>query len=247
MPLGGLVIAGAGLAYSAYRGIKEDAKANAIQKNLKDPVYNIPPEFAQNRELARSMAQQGIPQQQYNNQVNAIAQNQAGAIAAQQNSANPGAGIAATVRAGNSATNTLNAEDAQARENNQRYFIQQNAAYGNQELQKQQNDVYDKYTRDFNQMQAYKGAANQNYNNAINGAQQLGMTYLNNQQPSSTPPVQPPAQGNWGYPQQTTYGSGVDVGGNPAAGWGAVAPTQQPVQPPLQYNPDIGSYYYPKI
>lgn len=228
MPLGGLVIAGAGLAYSAYKGIKNDTKANQINKGLTDPTYNIPAEFYQNRELARQMAQRGLPQQQYNNQVNAINQNQAGAIAAQQNSANPGAGIASTVRAGNQATNTLNAEDAQARENNQRYFIQQNSAVSGQELAKQQNDVYDKYTRDFNEMQAYKGAANQNYNNAINGAQQLGLSYINSQNGSdgSTPPSQP--GGNWGYPPyvKPTGNFAYGANWNPASEWGATV--QQP-------------------
>ncbi len=177
----GLGIAGAGLLYNVGRGLVQDNKASQIQKGLKDPVYNIPPEFAQNRELARQMAQRGIPQQQYNNAQNNINQNQAGAIAAEQNSANPGAAIASTVRAGNQAKGTLDAEDAQARENNQRYFIQQNSAYGQQELAKQQNDVFDKYTRDFNQMQAYRGAANDNYNNAISGAQNLGISYMNAQ------------------------------------------------------------------
>lgn len=248
MPLGGAVIAGAGLLYGAYKGIKDDAKASAIQKGLTNPTYAIPPAFLQNRELARSMAQQGIPQQQYNNQINNINQTQAGAIAAEQNSANPGSAITSTVRAGNQAKATLDAEDAQARENNQRYFIQQNAAYGNQELAKQQNDVYDKFTRDFNQMQAYRGAANQNYNNAISGAQNLGLTALNNQQPDTTTPTTPATpQGNWGYPSQTTSGTGVDVGGNPATGWGGVAPQQAPVQPPFQYVPNTNRYFYPNI
>lgn len=189
MPLGGAVIAGAGLLYSGIKGAVNDSKASAIQKNLKDPVFHIPDEFIQNRNLARQMAQIGLPQQQYNNQLNNINQNQAQGIAAINNSANPGAGIAATVRAGDNATNTLNAEDAQARANNQRYFISQNGVLGQQELAKQQNDVYDKYTRDFNQMQAYRGAANQNYNNAINGAQNLGLTYMNSQNGNDSTPA----------------------------------------------------------
>lgn len=218
MPLGGAVIAGAGLLYGAYKGMKNDAKAAQIQKGLTDPVYHIPQEFEENRRIARNMAQIGIPQQQYNNQVNAINQNQATGISALNNSANPGSGVAATVRASNNATNTLNAEDAQARANNQRYFISQNAAMGNQELAKQQNDVYDKYTRDFNQMQAYKGAANQNYNNAINGAQNLGLTMVGNAQNGTT-----------GMPQ--TMGQSLGAPQLSAPRSAGIIPTTQQLQP----------------
>lgn len=178
-----LGIAGAGLAYNVVNGIVQNNKANAIKP--KDPVYNIPSEFYANREIARQMAQIGMPQQQQNNAENDINQTQAAALVAAQNSNNPGAAITSIARQGNKANATLNAEDAQARQTNQRYFINENNQLGQQELTKQQNDVYDKFTRDFNQMQAYKGAANQNFNNAISGAQQLGQTALANQTPTS--------------------------------------------------------------
>lgn len=173
----GAALVGTGL--KAYEGFHQEHEANEIQKNLKDPVYAIPPEFAQNREIARQMAQQGLPQAVINNQTNAINQNQAGAVGALSNSANPGANLASIVRAGDQAKGNLDAEDAQARENNQRYFIQQNAALGGQELAKQQNDVFDKYTRNFNQMQAYRGAGMQNVNSAVNDVTQLGELGIN--------------------------------------------------------------------
>lgn len=133
------------------------------------------------------MAQIGLPQQQQNNAENDINQTQAAAISAAQNSNNPGAAITSIVRQGNKAKANLNAEDAQARETNQRYFINENGQVAQQELAKQQNDVYDKFTRDFNQEQAYKGAASQNFNNAVSGAQQLGQTALANQTPTVNP------------------------------------------------------------
>lgn len=190
MPLGGLLIAGAGTLISGAEGISQNAKANAIQKNLKDPVYNIPPEFYQNREIARQMAQQGIPQEQYNNATNNINQTQAAGLAAISKSANPGSGVTSVVRQGNAATANLNAEDAQARQNNQRYFVQENSQLAGQELAKQQSDVFDKYTRDFNQMQAYRGAGLQNINTAAQGLSQLGLTDIKAQgdNPSATSP-----------------------------------------------------------
>lgn len=189
MPAGGLIIAGAGLAYGAINGAIQNHKANQLQKSLKDPNYVIPPEFYQNREIARQMAELGIPTQAYNNAENNINQTQAASIAAAQRSNNPAAAISTITRQSDQAKARLDAEDAQARETNQRYFIGENSQIAAQKLQKQQNDVYDKFTRDFNQMQAYRGAAQQNINNAVSGAQQLGETYLQYKNPS-TPAVQ---------------------------------------------------------
>ncbi len=153
---------------------------------MKDPIFQIPEEFKQNREIARQMAQRGLPQQQYNNALNGIEQSQAAGLSTLSNSSNPGAGVASVVRQSNNARVGLDAADAAARDNNQRFFINQNAQVGNQQLAKQQADVYDKYTRDFNQVQAYRGAAQGNFNNAVSGAQNVGMTFLNAQNPSTS-------------------------------------------------------------
>lgn len=175
----GASVAVAGLGYSVYNSEHQKSQANKIQKSLVDPTYTIPPEFYQNREIARQMSQVGIPQQQYNNATNNINQNEAAGIAALNNSANPGAGVTSVVRQGNTAKANLDAEDAQARQNNQRYFVNENSQLGNQELAKQQSDVFDKFTRNFNMMEADRGAGMQNENTAVNGATQLGMTALN--------------------------------------------------------------------
>ena len=173
----GASVAVAGLGYSVYNAEKQKSKANQIEKGLKDPVYNIPSEFYQNREIARQMAEQGLPQEVINNQTNRINQNQAQAIDAISKGNNP-TGAASIVRQGDAAGDTLAAEDAQARQNNQRYFIEQNKQVAGQELAKQQSDVFDKYTRDFNQAQAYRGAGMQNENTAVQDATQLGMVGL---------------------------------------------------------------------
>lgn len=226
MPAGGLVIAGAGLAYSAIDGAIKEHKANEMKP--KDPTYVIPQEFYQNREIARQMARQGLPQQVINNQTNSINQNQAAGIAAAQNSNNPGGSITSIVRQGNSAIGKLDAEDAQARDSNQRYFINQNSQVAQQELAKQQNDVYDKFTRDFNESQAYRGAGQQEINNAIGGAQQLGETYLKYQNPTTPTAAGTPSTDNL-IPTPTT--PGVD----PVTG--------MPIPAALRGNP-INTYNY---
>lgn len=171
-----IVAAGVGVAsagYSVYKGIHDSAKANAIEKANQRPAYQIPAEYQQNVNIAKQMAQIGMPQQQYNNQVNAINQNQAGAIVAQNNSANPGANLASIVRQGNQATGNLNAQDAAAKQTNQRFAIGQNGLMGQQKLAQQQYNNFDKYTENFNQAQAYRGAANANFQNAATGAAQM--------------------------------------------------------------------------
>jgi len=72
------------------------------------------------------------------------------------------------VRAGDNATNTLNAQDAAARQANQRFYIGQNGILGQQKLAQQQYNKFDKYTEQFNKAAALRGAANQNIQNGIN-------------------------------------------------------------------------------
>lgn len=145
-----------------------------LEQGNKRPTYQIPDEYKQNLALAQNMAKIGLPQQQYNNQVNAILGNQAGAVSALGNSANPGAGLASIVRGGNAAFGNLNAQDAAARQANQRYAIAQNSALGNQKLQEQQYNQFDKYSENFNRAQALRGSSSQDLQNGINGAAQIG-------------------------------------------------------------------------
>jgi hypothetical protein len=161
------------LAYGIYNSESQKSKANKINESNPRPNYVIPDEFRQNQAMAQQMARIGLPQQQYDNQQNAISRNQAGGLTQLGLSANPGAGVASIVRAGNDANNSLNAQDAAARMNNQRFAIQQNGVMGQQELAQQQSDKFDKYTENFNRAQALEGAANQNLNNSVNSAATL--------------------------------------------------------------------------
>lgn len=171
--LGALPIVG-----GIVRGIDQNKKASQIEKNNVRPTYQIPDEYKQNLTIANHMAQIGLPQQQYNNQLNAINRNQASGIQALGRSQNPTGSIASIVRAGNDANNQLNAQDAQARQQNIFGVINQNAAMANQKLAQQQYNNFDKYTENFNQAQAYRGAANQNFNNVSNGIFQVGAGLL---------------------------------------------------------------------
>jgi len=252
----GLGIAGAGLAYGIFSGERSNAKANAIQKGLKTPVDEIPAEFYQNREIARQMAQIGLPTQVTNDATNRINQNQAAGIAAAQNSNNPGGNIAAIVRQGNQAEAKLAAEDAQARDSNQRYFIQQNATLGARKDQQEQANVFDPYTRDFNLMQAYRGAANTTANNTVTAGLSAGMAYFNNKTPGAgknPDNYNVDANGNilWNSPKSTASGYPVAANmaiptqyqGMPGLGTAAPTPTPKPTQGVI-YDPVTGIPYF---
>lgn len=190
----------ASLLYGVGKSISQSHQANMIDKGNQRPAYQIPDEYKQNLAIAKQMATIGIPQQAYNNQQNAISRNQAGAVSALGNSANPGAGLSSIVRAGNDATGNLNAQDAQARLMGKRGVMAANSAIAGQKLAAQQYNQFDRYSENFNRAQALRGAANTNLNNGLNGAAQL-------------------AGGLYGMGQQGNLGFGAPSQGT--TNWGA--------------------------
>ena len=206
-----------GTAYTIENSESQKHKANEIEKNLKQPNYAIPPEFIENRNIAKQMAQLGLPQQQYNNQFNQIQGNLATGISAAQRSNNPAGAISGVVSGTNTAGANLNAEDAQARQNNQRIYMQANDQLAGQKLQQQQANVFDPYTQKYNEMQAYRGAGQQNINSGIGDISKLGglaMQY---------------GLGNQNIPQQFT---------NPQAGQAPLTAQGTGVQP-MQFQNQI--------
>lgn len=167
-------VAVAGGIYSIGKGISQNSQASKIEAANQRPTYQIPDEFKQNQVMAAHMAQTGMPQQQYDNSLNNINRNQAGGLYAMGRNANMGS-LTSLVRAGNDATNNLDANDAAQRQNNQRYSIEQNGIMGNQELAAQQYNKFDKYTENFNKAQALRGAASDNINNGVNSASGMAM------------------------------------------------------------------------
>jgi hypothetical protein len=220
------IIAGGSALYGIGSGIAKNAKANSIDKNNQRPTYSIPKEFAENVSLAKQMAQIGLPQQQYNNQLNAIGRNQASGLQTIGRSANPGTGVAQVVRASNDANNNLNAQDAAARQSNQRFFIGQNQNMAQQQLAKQQYDKFDNYTENFNRAQSLRGAANQDFNGAVNAASNVATGLaMASDGGFGRQAKQGPA--NWGYPDPTyrprTY---TQQPNNVVPDWGYMPPAQ---------------------
>jgi len=113
-------------------------KGNRMAKANIRPIELVNSNIAKNAAMAEQMADTGLPQQQYNQAVQNIQRNQTGGYAALGRSANPSAGLNSLVRAGNDATLNLDVQDANARQNNQRFAFGQRAQLANE-----QNRVWD--------------------------------------------------------------------------------------------------------
>lgn len=182
MPAGGLgtaALIGGGLAGVSAIGkglssLFQGKAADKIDKNNPYPTQLVQPEYFQNVSLAQQQAQVGTPQEQYQNQLNAINRNQAGGVQALSRSQNPAGSIASIVRAGNDASNTLNAQDAIARNRNLLNLMQQR-----QTLAQQKQGAWDwnsrqKYLGLLAKSQALRGASMQNLNGAFNDVAGVG-------------------------------------------------------------------------
>lgn len=220
--MSGIIAGGSLLAASAIgkgiEGAHQNHEASEIEKSNIRPTESVDPAYQQNVNTAQQMAERGLPQQQYNNQLNAINQNQAAGIAALGNSANPGAGITSIVRAGNNAAGNLNAEDAAARNRNTLNLIQQRGILAGANKDAWNYNYADKYSENLAKSQALRGAGTQNIAGGLNELGQAGMSIFGNmsggvpsagststtQQPMPT--VDPTGQygisqaaANWGY------------------------------------------------
>ena len=166
------IVAGIGIGTGALikgvTGAIQNGKASAIEKNNIRPTQYVDPAYQQNVNTAQNMAQQGIPQADYNNQANSINQNQGSAIASLNNSANPGANLASIVRAGDSATSNLNANDAIARNKNTLLLMQQRGLLAGAKQNAFDYNYKDKYSEQLAKSQALRGAGMQNEAGAAN-------------------------------------------------------------------------------
>lgn len=197
--IAGAAVGVASLGYGIYKDAHKSHQANVIEKNNIRPTQYVDPIYQQNVNTAQNLAQQGIAQPAYNNQENAINQNQGAAISALNNSANPGANLASIVRAGNNASSTLNAQDAIARNKNTLLLMQQRGLLAGAKQNAFDYNYKDKYSEQLAKSQALRGAAEQTGNNTVNAGAKLGMAYAN--------------YGNIGK-KSPTYPTGFGTGGD---------------------------------
>lgn len=188
MPLGGALVLGGIAAVKGVSGLLQKRKANQLAKANTRPTYTIPQEYLDNAALAKQMSQVGLPQQQYNNTVNGINRNLAVGIGALGRSSNPTGSIASIVRGANDAQLGLDAQDAAARMNNQRLFMNQNAILGNQRLAQQQWNQFGRYQENAAAARALRAAGDQNINGALNTLGGTALQYMGAMQGDNNPP-----------------------------------------------------------
>lgn len=177
--IAGAAIVGASAIGKGIYGASQNAKASEIERNNIRPTMAVQSEYQDNVTTAEQMARMGLPQQQYLNQQNAIQRNQAGALNTLGRSANPSAGLASIVRAGNDASNNLNAQDAAARNRNTLLLMQQRGILAGAKQNAWNYNYADKYSENLAQSQALRGAAAQNIGGAFNTLGQAGMMAVN--------------------------------------------------------------------
>lgn len=169
-------VAGVSAAVKIGQGISQNHKASQIEKQNPYPTESVDQGYYQNLNQAQSMANQGIAAPAYNNQLNAIGQNQAGAVQALGKSANPGANLASIVRQGDQATNNLNAQDAVARNRNMLQLLQERQTLSQQKDKAWDWNYQQKYLGNLAKSQALRGSANQNINSGANDIGSAGLT-----------------------------------------------------------------------
>lgn len=171
-------IAGAGVVAKGLTSLFQGRKARKIEKSNPFVTEQANPIFQKNVAIAENMAKTGLPQEQFNNQMNSIQRNQAGALTRFGRNGGGTGSLASIVRAGNDATGNLNSQDAMARQNNQRFAFGQRI-----NLAQEQNRVWDwnkrqKFLMLQAKSEALRGASQQNLNSAFNDMTGMATTML---------------------------------------------------------------------
>ena len=167
-------------------GLLQIGQGRRLARNNPFPTATVNENILKNAEMAENMGRVGLPQQQYNNTLNNYNRNLAGGLRTLSRSANPSAGVASLLRASNDATNNLDAQDAMARMQNQRFAFGQRSALANE-----QNRVFDwnKKQRYIYNGQAAAQALNAGRSNAfgsLTDLSMLGQSYFSGQNPNNT-------------------------------------------------------------
>lgn len=177
----GAAIAGVSLLGKGLTSLLQGRRARQIDRNNPFPTEQVNPLLQKNVALAEQMARTGTPQEQYNNQLNSIQRNQAGALTRFGRNGRGAGSLASIVRAGNDATGNLNARDSVDRQNNQRFAFGQRGVLANEQSRIFDWNKRQPYLAKVAESQGLKGAAMQNGMSMFNDAATLGMYTMGNQ------------------------------------------------------------------
>lgn len=143
-------------------GYFQDRKANKLLNNLQYPNQSIPSAIKENKAQAELDANIGMPSEQYNLAMKNFQRNQ---LAGLRSGADRNAGVGLITALNdnmNTATGNLDAKSAEIRMQNKRNLQGVNNVYGNWQDRVWQNNIKDKYNRDYNYGMSLKGMGQQN-------------------------------------------------------------------------------------
>lgn len=183
-------------------GVGQNIKANKMLRKLKYPTEVIPSAIKQNKTQAEIDANVGTPSEQYNKSMKDIQRNQLLALS-RGREGRFGLGLVAALNDNsNQAIGELDAEDAQNRIINKRNLQSVNNNYGQWQDKVWQNNIKDKYQRDYDYAMSLKGAGNTNVTSGIDSLLAAGGTALSGGMGRS-------AAGQEAEPIITNYGTGA--------------------------------------
>lgn len=184
MPLPLLAI-GAGTLF----GAAQTFAASRMERNNPFQARTVNSLIANNAAQAQNQAQIGIAQQQYNNARNQQAQNLATVLGTASRTGRniPLAGL---LRQGNLSTQQLNATDAQARQQNQRYAAQQNQVLAQEQQNVRSYNIEQPYLRRQQQAAETRSSGISNIFGGIGAATSIGLMTGGNAAPQPTEQLQ---------------------------------------------------------
>lgn len=156
--VGGLIGGAVGL----FEGISQKKKAAALAASNPYPVQDVPQAEKDNQMLAKQMAEEGLPSQVYAQAAKSVQRNEATALRSATDR-RAGVGLIGEIQQQtNDSMAQLNAQNAQARLQNQRQLIGVNNQVGAYQQSAFDWNQKDRYLQNYKYSQALLGAGNAN-------------------------------------------------------------------------------------
>lgn len=137
-------------------------KAKKLLKNLSYPTEQMPQEVLENQTIARTMANQGLPSEQYDKAMKNIQRQQMGAVRAAGDRRGVLGALSTIQQGSNDALEGLAGLDAEKRQQNQNTLMNVNNQVAGWKSQLYDVNVRSKYNRDYDYAMQLKGAGWQN-------------------------------------------------------------------------------------
>ncbi len=176
----GAVVGVGSAAYGIIAGgaQKKKARRELANLNANQPIETIPEEIKQNQQLASLRAKTGLPSEQYSMAMKNIQRQQAKTLRSASDR-RMGLGLLATVDDNaNRAIGSLDAQNAQARLNNEKVSMETNNQVANWKKGIYDRNVRQVWNRNFDYNMGLLGSGQQNQANAINSGINLVGTAL---------------------------------------------------------------------